>query len=652
MATLEPDKSHDHPQRLPVCSLCQRRKVKCDRNYPCSNCVKFAAPCTPCPPPAPRRRRKPRMELQARLERCEELLRDFAPADPSAIPLSDSEEQSQSMGKLIIDEGLVRFTDSGLYAVLEDELQSIRSILQISPPSHAPNSITQLGSHDNSNIPHLHMTNLEEMQPSPSQVFYLWQTYLDRVHPLTKILHAPSLQPYILESTNGLATLSRSMTTLLFSIYNVAVLSLTDDECFKTFGMSCKTVSQRFSAGFKMSLAGLDFLKQCDLTTFQSLILYLLSIQNPENFHYAWVFSGVCIRIAQKLGLHRDGERLGLSPFETEMRRRAWWQIFMLDMNSAVMSGLSPSTQPRGTDCKQPSNLNDADIHPDATEPFRSRETPSEMIICFLLYTMGEYLARSPGLPTVVHHSEANSIGSVSLDRSLLKRMEELARDVDVSLTHIMVTYSDPSTGRLHAFATQIKRFITAKMKRLVQSPEQQVECGIPITPQDHLFKLAINTVEDCVEQYTMLKTTGFIWFIKAHFQLNIFMFLIGQLCHRTSGDLVERAWNLIPDVYLFHTDFLDLSSKWSYELGALVLKAWRTRSSVLYSRLGSTPETPGYIELLEMGMSTSPFPLLDLADGLDILTMTERPEDGMGDWEALLDLGLCNDTVLGWNGN
>lgn len=64
------------------------------------------------------------MELQARLERCEELLRDFAPADPSAIPLSDSQEQSQSMGKLIIDEGLVRFTDSGLYAVLEDEVLS------------------------------------------------------------------------------------------------------------------------------------------------------------------------------------------------------------------------------------------------------------------------------------------------------------------------------------------------------------------------------------------------------------------------------------------------------------------------------------------------------------------------------------------------
>ncbi|KAH7139638.1 C6 zinc finger protein, partial [Dactylonectria estremocensis] len=614
MATLEPDKPHNHPERLPVCSLCQRRKVKCDRNIPCSNCVKFAAPCTPCPPPAPRRRPRPRVELQARLERCEELLRGFAPADPSTLPSSDSQEQSPSMGKLIVDEGLVRFTDSGLYAVVEDELQSMRSILQIPHSGHTPTSTTQLGGDDISNPPHLHMANLEDMQPSPRQVFYLWQAYLDRVHPLTKILHPPSLQPYILESTNGLATLSRSMTTLLFSIYNVAVLSLTDDECFKTFGMSCKTASRRFIAGFKTSLAGLDFLRQCDLTTFQSLILYLLSIKDPENLHYVWIFSGVCIRIAQKLGLHRDGEQLGLSPFETEMRRRAWWQIFMLDVDSAVMSGLSPSTQPRGTDCKQPSNLNDADIHPDATEPFRSRETPSEMIICFLLYKMGEFLARSPGLPTVVNHGEASSIGSVSLDRSLLTKMEELARDVDISLTHIMATYSDPSTGRLHVFATQIKRSIATRMKRLIQPPEQQAECGIPITPQDHLFKLAIATAEDSVELYTVLRSTGFLWFIKAHFQLNIFMFLIGQLCHRTSGDLVERAWNLLPEVYLFHTDFLDLSSTWSYELGALVLKAWRTRSSVLYSRLGTTPENPGYIELLEMGMSTSPFPFVDLA--------------------------------------
>ena len=31
------------------------------------------------------------------------------------------------------------------------------------------------------------------------------------------------------------------------------------------------------------------------------------------------------------MGLHRDGSKLGLKPYDTEMRRRCWWQIVVLD---------------------------------------------------------------------------------------------------------------------------------------------------------------------------------------------------------------------------------------------------------------------------------------------------------------------------------
>lgn len=37
------------PLPLPVCSLCHRRKVGCDRQYPCSNCVKVRFTFRPIP---------------------------------------------------------------------------------------------------------------------------------------------------------------------------------------------------------------------------------------------------------------------------------------------------------------------------------------------------------------------------------------------------------------------------------------------------------------------------------------------------------------------------------------------------------------------------------------------------------------------------
>lgn len=58
------------------CVLCQQRKVRCDRNKPCANCVKAGAECRVIPPQPPRRRRKKLQEkdLIERLRKYESLL--------------------------------------------------------------------------------------------------------------------------------------------------------------------------------------------------------------------------------------------------------------------------------------------------------------------------------------------------------------------------------------------------------------------------------------------------------------------------------------------------------------------------------------------------------------------------------------------------
>ena len=79
--------------RVLACVLCQQRKIKCDRSFPCANCRKSHAQCVPAAtlPPRRRRRRLPERELLDRLRRYEGLLRqnniDFEPlhVDPSAI---------------------------------------------------------------------------------------------------------------------------------------------------------------------------------------------------------------------------------------------------------------------------------------------------------------------------------------------------------------------------------------------------------------------------------------------------------------------------------------------------------------------------------------------------------------------------------------
>ena len=64
------------PKRVLACVLCQHRKVKCDRKFPCANCQKASAQCIPAAlVPRQRRRRFPERELLDRLRHYEDLLR-------------------------------------------------------------------------------------------------------------------------------------------------------------------------------------------------------------------------------------------------------------------------------------------------------------------------------------------------------------------------------------------------------------------------------------------------------------------------------------------------------------------------------------------------------------------------------------------------
>lgn len=73
------------------CVLCQQRKIKCDRTFPCSNCKKSSAECISQSslPPRQRKRRFPEAELLARLRKYEQHLRSYG-ADIDAINREES----------------------------------------------------------------------------------------------------------------------------------------------------------------------------------------------------------------------------------------------------------------------------------------------------------------------------------------------------------------------------------------------------------------------------------------------------------------------------------------------------------------------------------------------------------------------------------
>jgi hypothetical protein len=70
--------------------------------------------------------------------------------------------------------------------------------------------------------------------------------------------------------------------------------------------------------------------------------------------------TGLAIRIAYGMGVHRDGELFKLKPLESELRRRVWHHIALLDLRASEAKGTFPTHL--SYDTKLPLNINDDDL--------------------------------------------------------------------------------------------------------------------------------------------------------------------------------------------------------------------------------------------------------------------------------------------------
>lgn len=108
--------------------------------------------CTPSTPAPARKRRRPNQDLQERLARCEELLKEYATAKPDSPPaakspspkpidripeLEDPLPKWKPAGKLIEEDGGVRFMDSYLLTTVYDEVRLFIHVAMIRDAENA-----------------------------------------------------------------------------------------------------------------------------------------------------------------------------------------------------------------------------------------------------------------------------------------------------------------------------------------------------------------------------------------------------------------------------------------------------------------------------------------------------------------------------------
>ncbi|KAI1324243.1 fungal-specific transcription factor domain-containing protein [Xylariaceae sp. FL0255] len=616
---------HPKPHKTLACVHCQYRKIKCDRQFPCANCQKARVECKPSTPAPPHKRRRPNQDLLERLARCEQLLKQYAdgsgqsPVDLMSSPSSDLQSLGSAtrtmrpapqIGKVVEEGENVRFMDNFIRISFHDELQAMRDMLDVddgesesaaSPPGSSPNNAADLflGVEESS-------MDLQELQPDLVNVFKLWQIYLQRIDPLTRVIHVPTLQPIMIDAAADIHKVTPAYQCLVFAVHLMATVALTEEESFQILSMPRDEALNRFSKGAKLALIRLNFMKNHNMQVLQALCLYMLALtaQNLEERHSTWIFGGTVVRIAQQMGYHRDGEVLGLSPYETEMRRRIWWYIIAVDGRHAMMSGLSHAFAPSHWDTKLPGNYNDSELIPHSLEPLVPHEGPTDMAFVSLMYLFQRFVHSTyPQLESAWIALRSDPQGPDS--RQPVDQYRALIAELDMQMADFERKNVEPDFGAVHEAASMVRPMFIEKMREAMIPMRDQIEWGTEIfDATDSIFKSFVISHERNASVFKRMKGKGFLWFVKIGFQLDAFNIMLVKLYKRPKGALANRTWNVVETMYSLHNELFNLSEKRYLLQAQLTLKAFGAREKA-YAKESLTLETPEYIRRLREAMAS-----------------------------------------------
>ncbi len=233
------------------------------------------------------------------------------------------------------------------------------------------------------------------------------------------------------------------------------------------------------------------------------------------NTKSLWSLMGIIVCNAERYGLHRDGTLLGLPPYETERRRRVWWELQHLDMALGVKSGSMSLSLQAPWDARLPLNIEDEDIEPSMREAPEEREGLTSMSQCLWTYWVLD-LQRS------FCHADGTKLGfSWPADKSLSAVEKNTLIDrLETDLNKRYVQFCDPIRP-LHLLVQILARAFISGMRRLTLHPLAH-NGKISDLSEDHrkrLLDVCIQGLEYDVALHSNPSLKHFRWRFQGYFQ-------------------------------------------------------------------------------------------------------------------------------------
>ncbi|KZP18904.1 hypothetical protein FIBSPDRAFT_1045841 [Athelia psychrophila] len=141
--------------------------------------------------------------------------------------------------------------------------------------------------------------------------------------------------------------------------------TLCDDPAFAS------TLAHQYYVLSRASLSLRPITQEANTATVQAVFMhiwFLYATRFDNSSEERWVLSGICIKVAQIIGLQRDGAGWNMDEDEIQRRRILFWEIYVYDSWSGIGMGRPPLINLQYTDCRLPRDHDPALISADKTE--------------------------------------------------------------------------------------------------------------------------------------------------------------------------------------------------------------------------------------------------------------------------------------------
>ncbi|KAL3424905.1 fungal specific transcription factor domain-containing protein [Phlyctema vagabunda] len=430
------------------------------------------------------------------------------------------------------------------------------------------------------------------LHPSAQLIREYWGIFKSKVDPLLKILHIPTIERYLLDGTGIPEEAAVGMDAVMFSIYHAAIINSpaqSGDGVVEDRGASLS----KYSGAIRRILANQDTLTSSGVLPLQALVIYLYHVQ-PEGAQSEYLWIGTALRMAHFYGVDRDGKTLHKSPFETEMLRRLWWNIYRLERRFSEDYISHPFASEPQFDTLLPSNLNDSDISPDDTEFAISKPGRTDMTFCLVDFKISaltfNIMKQNPSKGLIAQRRRADMV------REFMKKLTEEHLqycDPENDFDFMIIAYSKLSLSRIWLLAHHPSQSCLDRILTDILPVETSIEHQRPVR---NILPLALEAFEYSQILPAEPRMEPWAWFWKASRNMHKYLefYLLAEICYRPSNILTERAWKVLGEAANRPQPFTTTTGSSAGPLDVMLSKL-RTRASELRlkEKSGSSPYQP-----------------------------------------------------------